>query len=244
MQSYEGAINTAIVKVFELTIGSAGLSARQLRKAGTEFYTSTTYSGSHATYYPGAESMTIQLVFAPDSGRLYGAQVVGQKGVDKRLDLLASVIKRNGTVYELTEIEHAYAPPFSSAKDPVNIAGFTAENILHNRMRTFHWNEVAGVQQESFILDVRSADEFMAGSIDGAVNIPLDQLRSRLHELPANSRIYVYCQIGLRGYLATRILLQRGFPDVFNLSGGYRLWHASTREQEKIQSKKALLSVL
>lgn len=233
VQIYEGSINTAIVKIFDLTVGAAGIAVKQLKAADIEHYVSTTYSGSHAGYYPGAEMMTIQLAFAPGNGRLLGAQVVGQKGVDKRLDVLASVIKRSGTIYELTEMEHAYAPPFSSAKDPVNIAGFAAENILLNRIKNFYWDDASLAVEERFILDVRTQAEFAAGSIDGAVNIPLDELRSRLAELPQDKAIYVYCQIGLRGYMATRILLQNGFKEVYNLSGGYRLWHASMSESAK-----------
>lgn len=233
VQKYEGSINTAIVKIFDMTVGTAGMAVKALTAAGIEHYVSTTYSGSHAGYYPGAEMMTIQLAFAPGNGRLLGAQVVGYTGVDKRLDLLSSVIKRGATIYELTGIEHAYAPPFSSAKDPVNIAGFTAENILLQRMKTFYWHEANTPGRDRFILDVRTEKEYNSGGLEGAVNIPLDDLRNRLEEVPVDRAIYVYCQIGLRGYLATRILLQNGFNEVYNLSGGYRLWHSCTDEQEK-----------
>ncbi len=231
VQRYEGSINTAIVKIFNQTVGTAGMAVKHLKAAGIEHYVSTTYSGSHAGYYPGAEMMTIQLAFSPANGRLLGAQVVGQKGVDKRLDILASVIKRNGTIYDLTAIEHAYAPPFSSAKDPVNIAGYAAENILQQRVKTVYWDDSSLTQSDNFILDVRTKTEFEAGHIAGAVNIPLDELRQRLDELPSEKAIYLYCQIGLRGYLATRILLQSGFPEVYNLSGGFRLWQASATEK-------------
>lgn len=232
-QKYEGSINTAIAKVFDMTVATAGVPVKQLKKLGIEHHVSTTFSGSHAEYYPGAEKMTIQLAFTPGTGRLLGAQVVGYSGVDKRLDLLASVIKRGGTIYELTEIEHAYAPPFSSAKDPVNIAGFVAENILRNRIKMFNWEKATSLDNESILLDVRTAEEFRKGNIDGATNIPIDELRSRMNELPRNKTIYVYCQIGLRGYLASRILLQSGFDNVFNLSGGYRLWDACSKEKEE-----------
>jgi rhodanese-related sulfurtransferase len=163
--------------------------------------------------------MTIQLVFSPGDGKLLGAQVVGYGGVDKRIDLLATVIKRGGTVYDLEEIEHAYAPPFSSAKDPVNIAGFAAENILKGQMKTYNWDEAATIGDDGIIVDVRSHEEFAAGSIPGAINIPLEELRARLNELPADKKIYIFCQIGLRGYLASRILMQNGFTGVYNLSG-------------------------
>lgn len=243
VQPYEGSINTAIVKVFDDTVGVTGIAVKHLKAAGIEHVVSTTYSGSHAGYYPGSEMMTIQLAFAPGTGRLLGAQVVGKKGVDKRLDLLASVIKKGGTIYELTELEHAYAPPFSSAKDPVNIAGFVAENILQQRIKPFYWDDVSLAVAERFILDVRTEAEFNEGSMEGAINIPLDELRGRLAELPKHKAIHVYCQIGLRGYMATRILLQNGFRDVYNLSGGYRLWQASTSELERsaFQQKESLV---
>ena len=243
VQRYEGSINTAIVKIFDQTVGTAGMAVKHLKAAGIEHVVSTTYSGSHAGYYPGAEMMTIQLAFAPKDGRLLGAQVYGGEGVDKRLDVLASVIKRGGTIYDLTEIEHAYAPPFSSAKDPVNIAGFAAENILQQRSKTYYWDDVSLAADDRFILDVRTEAEFEKGSIGNAVNIPLDELRSRLDELPHDRAIYVYCQIGLRGYMATRILMQHGFSDVLNLSGGYRLWHASTSEQTRTVQKNKHFNV-
>lgn len=233
VQKYEGSINTAIAKVFDMTVAAAGVPVKQLKKLRIEHQVSTTFSGSHAEYYPGAEKMTIQLAFAPDTGRLLSAQVVGYSGVDKRLDLLATVIKRGETIYELTEIEHAYAPPFSSAKDPVNIAGFVAENILSKRIKMFNWDEATSVDDDNVLLDVRTPEEFSKGNIEGSINIPVDELRSRIDELPQSKAIYVYCQIGLRGYLASRILLQNGFDAVFNLSGGYRLWEACAKEKEE-----------
>ncbi|HWI90061.1 MAG TPA: FAD-dependent oxidoreductase [Flavisolibacter sp.] len=231
VQKYEGSINTAIAKVFDMTVAAAGVAVKQLKRLGVEHYVSTTFSGSHAEYYPGAEKMTIQLAFSPGTGRVLGAQVVGYSGVDKRLDLLASVIKREGTIYELTEIEHAYAPPFSSAKDPVNIAGFVAENMLTKQIKNFYWDELTSLNKDDTLLDVRTLAEFKSGSIEGAINIPVDELRCRINELPRNKTIYVYCQIGLRGYLASRILLQNGFERVINLSGGYRLWEVCMKER-------------
>lgn len=230
---YEGSINTAIAKVFDMTVAAAGVAVKQLKKLAIKHHVSTTFSGSHAEYYPGAEKMTIQLAFTPDKGKLLSAQVVGYSGVDKRLDLLATVIKRGGTIYELTEIEHAYAPPFSSAKDPVNIAGFVAENILSKRIKMFNWDEATSLDDDNVLLDVRTPEEFEKGRIGDAINIPIDELRSRIDELPQGKAIYVYCQIGLRGYLASRILLQNGFDQVFNLLGGYRLWDACYKEKEE-----------
>jgi rhodanese-related sulfurtransferase len=235
VEVYKGSINTAIVKLFDLTAGTTGMAGKHLLAAGIPHLVSTTQSGSHAGYYPGAEKMTIQLAFTPGEGKLLGAQVVGSEGVDKRLDVLSSVIKRGGTINDLTEIEHAYAPPFSSAKDPVNIAGFAAENLLLNRVKTFYWDEVAEEGGTQYFLDVRSSEEFNTGHIGDAVNIPVEELRGRLEELPAGKPIYLYCEVGQRGYLAARILMQKGFDEVYNLSGGYRLWHTVTAEQEKIK---------
>lgn len=232
VQKWEGSINTAIVKIFDLTVGTAGVAVKHLAAAGIEHYVSTTFSGSHAEYYPGSEKMTIQLAFAPDNGQIFGAQLVGSKGVDKRLDVISALIQQGGTIFDLTQVEHAYAPPFSSAKDPVNIAGFAAENILLQRIRTFYWDEINTVGKNGLILDVRTPEEYAAGHIVGAINIPVDELRSRLQELPPDQTLYVYCQIGLRGYLANRILLQHGFREVYNLSGGYRLWEIAHREKD------------
>jgi NADPH-dependent 2,4-dienoyl-CoA reductase/sulfur reductase-like enzyme/rhodanese-related sulfurtransferase len=240
-QKYEGSINTAIAKVFDMTVAAAGVPVKQMKPAKIEHYVSTTFSGSHAEYYPGAEKMTIQLAFTPDTGKLLSAQVVGYSGVDKRIDLLASVIKRGGTIAELTEIEHAYAPPFSSAKDPVNIAGFAAENVLTDKIKLFYWDETNSIDRKDFLVDVRTPKEFAEGSLPGAINIPLDELRCRINELPKNRTIHIYCQIGLRGYLASRILLQNGFEKVYNLSGGYRLWEACTKETEEVSIRENVL---
>ena len=222
--TYKGSINTAIVKVFDMTVGTAGTSSRQLNLANIPHQVSTITSGSHAGYYPGSKQMTIQLAFTPGNGRLLSAQVVGYDGVDKRLDILSSIIQHKGTITELTEFEHAYAPPFSSAKDPVNMAGFAAENILQKRSVLFYWNEFDKITPQDVLLDVRTKNEYNAGRIMEAINIPLDELRSRLDELPKGKTVYIYCLGGLRGYLAQRILKQEGFTDTLNLSGGYQLW--------------------
>ncbi len=231
---YKGAINTAIVKVFEMTAGATGMASKHLTAAGIEHIVSTTHSGSHAGYYPGSQQMTIQIAFAKDSGKLLGAQVVGYDGVDKRLDVMAHIVQTGGTIYDLMEFEHAYAPPFSSAKDPVNMAGFVADNIMQERLRIFYWNEVAELPGDAFLLDVRNPEEFHDGAINGAVNIPVNEIRSVLADLPRDRDIYIYCEAGLRGYLAQRILLQNGFNRVRNLSGGYRLWNACNNEKEII----------
>ncbi|MBI3138792.1 MAG: FAD-dependent oxidoreductase [Sphingobacteriales bacterium] len=229
---YQGAINTAIVKVFDMTVATAGTAGKHLKAAGINHIVSTNHSGSHAGYYPGARQMMIQIAFSPEDGRLYSAQIAGYEGVDKRIDILASVIKRAGTIYELSEFEHAYAPPYSSAKDPVNMAGFIAENILQGRLNIFYWNDLGDSDDNSYLLDVRTAGEFKAGHIEGAANIPVDEIRERLDEIPAGKRIDIYCEAGLRGYLANRILQQNGFNEVFNLSGGYILWKACQQESK------------
>lgn len=223
---YNGAINTAIVKVFDMTVATAGTASKHLKVANIEHIVSTNHSGSHAGYYPGAQQMAIQIAFTPADGRLLSAQVAGYDGVDKRIDILASAIKRGSTIYELTEFEHAYAPPYSSAKDPVNMAGFVAENILLDRLKVFYWDEVASLPAHSLLLDVRTVKEFEHGHIEGAVNIPVDEIRHHVDKLPADKPIYIYCEAGLRGYLAQRILRQTGFDKVSNLSGGYHSWEA------------------
>jgi len=229
---YQGSIATAIAKVFDLTVAATGLSEKTLRAEGIPFVSSITHSASHAGYYPDAQPTSLKIVFSPEDGRLFGAQIVGYDGVDKRVDMIATVLKQGGTVYDLQEIEHAYAPPFSSAKDPVNIAGFVAENILSGLVKIVHWHELDQTElSRSFILDVRKADEYKLGIVEGAVNIPLNSLRDRLKELPRDRRIIVYCAAGLRAYLACRILSQNGFPEVFNLSGGYKTYEFVTEKQ-------------
>ena len=227
---YLGSINTAIVKIFDLTVAVAGVASKHLTAAKIEHLVSTTHSGSHAGYYPGSEQMTIQINFAPSNGKLLGAQIIGTDGVDKRIDTLSSVIQRGSTIEELTEFEHAYAPPYSSAKDPVNMAGYVAENILQKRLHVIPWSAVKDISPEDILIDVRTALEYVEGNIPGSINIPVDELRSRIDELDKHKNIFIYCQIGLRGYLAQRILLQNGFEKVKNISGGYKLWSACDLE--------------
>jgi NADPH-dependent 2,4-dienoyl-CoA reductase/sulfur reductase-like enzyme/rhodanese-related sulfurtransferase len=231
-QKYNGSINTAIVKVFDMTVATTGTASKHLHQANIKHIVSTTNSGSHAGYYPGAKQMTIQIAFSPENGRLLSAQIAGFDGVDKRLDILASAIKRNSTIDEITEFEHAYAPPFSSAKDPVNMAGFAAENILLNKSRIFYWNEYNQITADDILIDVRTKNEYSAGKILNAINIPVDELRNRISEIPKDKKIYIYCLGGLRGYIAQRILLQNGYNNVLNQSGGYQLWETCTREEE------------
>ena len=226
---YEGAIGTSVAKVFDMTVASTGLAAKRLKQQGIEYASSTTHSASHAGYYPDALPLTIKLTFDPRSGKLYGGQCIGYDGVDKRIDQIALAIKNNGTVYDLAKIEHCYAPPFSSAKDPVAIAGYVAGNIVSGAMPVVMWNQVQQMDHKNILLlDVRTRDEFAFGAIPGSVNIPLEELRSRIDELSADKEIYIYCAIGLRGYLALKILTLRGFKNVRNLSGGYKTYLAAT----------------
>ncbi len=229
VQKYHGSINTAIVKVFDMTVGTAGVASKHLHAAGIKHILSTTHSGSHAGYYPASQQMTIQIAFSKD-GRLLGAQVAGYQGTDKRLDILASVIKGNGTIYDLAEFEHAYAPPYSSAKDPVNMAGFVAENILQKRLNIFYWDELPELNDRNLLIDVRTDEEYQNGNIEGAINIPIDEIRNRLYEIPKDATVFIYCEAGLRGYLAQTILTQNGYPNVLNLSGGYKLWKSCISE--------------
>lgn len=228
--AYKGSVATAVAKVFSWTVGSTGLSENYLRKHNIPFLASVTHPFSHATYYPDSKQLTLKINFSPLNGRLLGAQVVGEEGADKRLDIMASVVSNGGTVFDLTDIEHAYAPPFSSAKDPVAYAGYVAENILAHRFFPMQWHELQAIlatpnwQNEYFLLDVRSAMEVKNGAIEGAVNYPVDELREMLDEIPSDKTVIIYCAVGLRGYIASRILLQSGFEKVYNLSGGYKTY--------------------
>ncbi|MDA3901638.1 MAG: FAD-dependent oxidoreductase [Spirochaetes bacterium] len=224
-RSYKGAINTAIAKVFDITVASTGLSEKYCKKAGIAYVSNIIHAGNHAGYYPGAIPLTIKTVFDPDSGTVLGAQAVGYEGVDKRIDVMASVVGRRGTVYDLQDFEHTYAPPYSSAKDPVNVCGYSAGNILSGLVSIVNWNEIEKYKSDgALFLDVRTEEEFELGSIDGSINIPVDSLRERLDEIPKEKTIIVFCQVGLRGYLAVRIMKQNGYNDLFNLSGGYKVW--------------------
>lgn len=226
---YEGAIATSIAKVFDMTVASTGLAAKRLKQMGIEYLSSTTHSASHAGYYPNALPLTIKLTYSPDSGKIYGAQCVGYDGVDKRIDQIAVLVKNGGTIYDLMKIEHAYAPPFSSAKDPIAIAGYVANNVINGVMPIISWRDIEGVDRDKvYLLDVRTAAEFSFGSIEGAVNIPLDELRDRLSEVPTDKEIYIFCAVGLRGYLALKILTARGFKSVKNLTGGYKTYSVAT----------------
>jgi len=235
---YPGTVGSSIVKVFDLVASSTGLSEKQAKKLGLEHDVVWVHGASHAGYYPGATPLTLKLLFAPKDGRVLGAQVVGREGVDKRIDVLATAVAAKMTVYDLEELDLAYAPPFSSAKDPVNHLAAVAANRLRGDHPTLRWDEMEKVAKEgSLLLDVRTKDEFECGTIPGAVNIPVDELRARLAELPKDQPIAVFCQVGLRGYLATRILSQHGFKAA-NLLGGYKLWstvHSPVHAPQRVE---------
>ena len=237
-EKYPGSIGTSIAKVFDLTVATSGANAKLLKRNNIAYISSYTHGVSHAGYYPNAVSLSIKILFAPKNGKLLGAQVVGFDGVDKRIEMLAQVIQRGGTVYDLAELEHAYAPPYSSAKDPVNMAGFVAENILSEKSRIIQWRELAELPADTIRIDVRTHDEYKLGTIPGFINIPVDELREHLDELPKEKPIVVTCAVGLRGYLAYRILVQNGFKHVRNLSGGYKTWSVATAPIKEIVSHK------
>lgn len=227
--TYEGAIGTSIAKVFDLTVAATGLPAKRLAREGIDYLSATIHPSSHAGYYPDALPMTIKVVFSPADGRLLGAQIVGFDGVDKRIDELALVIKNGGTVADLTRLEHAYAPPYSSAKDPVAIAGYVAGNILSGKMTPIYWRELRDARPGDFTLvDVRTPVEFNSGALPGAINVPLDSMRDCLSDIPADKPVVLYCGVGLRGYLASNILKQNGFGDVRNLIGGIKTFRTAT----------------
>lgn len=222
---YEGSIGTAVAKVFGLTVASTGLPSKRLDLMGIDHIGSYTHSAAHASYYPGGGMLDIKITFDKKTGQLYGAQVVGPEGVDKRIDEFAMVIKHKGTIYDLMELEHAYAPPFSSAKDPVAIAGYVASNLIEGRFEGIGWRELRDIDRDSIaLIDVRTQEEHSVGHIPGDVNIPLDSLRDRLSEIPRDKKVVLYCGVGLRGYVASCILKGHGFNNVVNLCGGLRTY--------------------
>ncbi|MGD9157752.1 MAG: FAD-dependent oxidoreductase [Desulfobacteraceae bacterium] len=225
---FKGTLGSSVAKVFDLTVASTGSNEKTLKQNNIPYIVSYTHSGSHASYYPDPEMMSIKLVFSPGSGRILGAQIVGGKGVDKRIDVIATAIRGGMTVYDLEELELAYAPPFSSAKDPINIAGFVAANILKGDLETINWDELNDISSDEILIDLRDKEEIEeSGTIEGSLLIPLDELRGRLNELDKSKSYIPYCAIGLRGYLGYRILIQNGFR-AKNLSGGYKTWKPAT----------------
>ena len=218
---YHGTQGTGICKVFDLAIGMTGMNEKSLKRFSKPYEKVYVHPANHASYYPGASPISLKLLFDPSDGKILGAQAVGTDGVDKRIDVLATAIRCGLTVFDLEEMEFSYAPPYGSAKDPINYAGFVASNILRGDVGVCHSEEFVDPRDDQFLLDVRTPPEVAAGTIPGAINIPLQQLRDRLSELPKDKELLVFCQAGLRGYLACRILKQKGF-ECRNLTGGFK----------------------
>ena len=232
-EEYEGTQGTSILKVFDMTVATTGNNEKLLKRFNIPYEKSFTHSASHAGYYPEALPLSIKLIFSPDNGKILGAQIVGYDGVDKRIDVIATAIRTGMTVYDLEKLELAYAPPYSSAKDPVNMAGYVASNILKGDSAIIHWHDIEKLDWEKTVLiDVRTPKEYSLGTIEGAKNIPVDELRNRLSEIPKDREIIIFCQIGLRGYIACRILRQKGYKKVKNLSGGYKTYFPAVQKQD------------
>ncbi|MDK2932476.1 MAG: hypothetical protein PWP27_286 [Clostridiales bacterium] len=231
-EEYEGTQGTSVLKVFDMTVASTGNNEKILKRFNIPYLKSFTHSASHAGYYPGAMPISLKLLFAPDTGKILGAQAVGYDGVEKRIDVIATAIRAGMTVYDLEKLELAYAPPYSSAKDPVNMAGYVASNILKGAVKVIHWDEIANLDKgKTMLIDVRTPLEVEMGTIEGSINIPVDELRDRINEIPKDKEIIIFCQVGLRGYLACRILEQNGYKNVRNLSGGYKTYAPAVQKQ-------------
>ena len=221
-EAFPGVQGTAIIKAFDMTVAQTGQNEKQLIKNKIDYEKVYVSGFSHATYYPGAKPIYLKLLFKKDTGLILGAQAVGTEGVDKRIDIIATSMKFKATVFDIMNLELCYAPPYGSAKDIVNVAGFTASNILNGSTKVFHYSDVERiVESKEYILDCRTPLEYSLGHIDSAVNIPVDDIRERINEVPKDKPIYVYCKAGLRGYVASRILSENGYKDISNLSGGY-----------------------
>ena len=221
---YNGTLGSSIAKVFDITVAATGNNEKTLKRLGISYEVVHVHPASHATYYPGASQMTLKLLFDKETGKIFGAQGVGKDGVDKRLDVIATAIKGGLTVQDLTDLELCYAPPYSSAKDPVNMAGYAATNIVEGFVETIQWHEIdERIKAGALLIDVRDPGEVARGAIEGSINIPVNELRDRLGEVPKDRELYVSCQVGFRGYLAARILIDNGFS-VKNLDGGYKLY--------------------
>lgn len=229
---YTGTQGSAVLKLFDMTVATTGLNEKSATAAGIDYDKTYTYSASHATYYPRAAQMSIKALWDKKTLKIIGVQIVGFDGVDKRMDVLATAIRFGAKITDLTTFELCYAPPFGSAKDPVNMLGFVAENIVSGKLKQFFWHDVENLPRDGsvFLLDTRTPYEVMYGKIDGFVNIPLDELRQRLDEIPKDKPVYVHCHSGLRSYLACRILIGNGY-DCYNLAGGWRLYESVINER-------------
>ena len=234
---YKGVLGASVVKVFDVTVAMVGLTEKQLKNLDIKYEKIYIHPNNHAGYYPGAVPMAFKLIFEIPSGKVLGAQIVGGPGSDKRVDVLSTIIKMGGNVFDLEELELTYAPPYGSAKDPVNMAGFVAANYLRKDMSIWHWHDFGNITNNGgLLLDVRTKEEFAARTIKGSVNIPIEELRSRLDEIPLDKPIYVYCEVGYRSYLALRILLQSGFKEVYELTGGFKIYEMASATTDEIMA--------
>lgn len=229
---YTGTQGSAVLKLFDMTVATTGINEKSASSAGIDYDKTYIYSGSHASYYPGASNMSIKALWDKKTLKIIGAQIVGFDGVDKRMDVLASSIRFGAKITDLANLELCYAPPFGSAKDPVNMLGFVAENIITGKMKQFFWNDVEKLPRDGSVtlLDVRTVTEVKRGRIDGFINIPLDSLRERIEEIPKDKPVYIHCHSGLRSYIALCILKGNGY-DCFNLAGGWRLYESVINEK-------------
>jgi rhodanese-related sulfurtransferase len=234
---YKGSQGSSVIKLFDMTVATTGINEQQAKASGYEYEKVILTQNSHAGYYPNATAMTLKLIFKKKSFKILGAQIVGYDGVDKRIDVIATAIRARLGADELKDLDLAYAPPYSSAKDPVNMAGFVSENIKNGVVKQFYYEDISSLREREdvILLDTRTPFEYMRGRADGFINIPLDDLRERVGELDKTKKIYVMCQSGLRSYLATRILMQNGF-DAYNFAGGFRLY--SSIKNEELLSKQ------
>jgi len=232
-EEYEGTQGTSILKVFDMTVAATGNNEKLLKKYNIPYEKSFTHSSSHTGYYPEALPLSVKLLFSPDNGKILGAQIVGYDGVDKRIDVISTAIRAGMTVHDSEKLELAYAPPYSSAKDPVNMAGYVASNILKGDSVIIHWHDIEKlVREKTVLIDVRTPEEFSLGTIEGAKNIPVDELRNRLSEIPQDREIIIFCQVGLRAYIASKILRQKEYKNVKNLSGGYKTYFPAVQKQD------------
>ncbi len=233
-RKYIGTLGSSVTKVFDMTVASTGLNEKQLKnagkKVGEDFGVTVIHPLSHAGYYPGGMPLTLKLIFSKPEGRVLGAQAVGYKGVEKRIDVVASAMHFNATVYDLEELELCYAPPYSSAKDPVNMAGFTADNILSGLVKTITFGELKTLGGEAIYLDVRTPAEVSMGAVPGSINIPVDSMREKMQTLDKDKTYIIYCAVGIRAYIAARMLMQNGFKDVRSLAGGYTTYRIASKD--------------
>ena len=222
-----------MIKVFDMTVATTGLNEKTAKAAGIDYGKVYTYSASHATYYPGARNMSVKTLFEKGTGRILGAQIVGYEGSDKRIDVIATAIRAGGDYRLLEELDLAYAPPYSSAKDPVNMAGFVIDNLVSGRVRQFFWDEVGDIAKDegSCLVDVRTPAEYSCGHIEASVNIPVDELRARMSEIPKDRHIRLICHSALRSYIAARMLEQNGY-ECSHLAGGFRLYSSVVRDKD------------